>query len=112
MILALLAAAAAVCTPVAQTPKGSLSDGWPPARFRGDVTATIRFVPPERVGEVCGAKPTCGYVTLGCTLTRPDGSKLVVLPNPNAEGPAADAYRKLVAHELGHVNGWAGDHPR
>lgn len=77
----------------------------PPARYRGDSWAIVRWVDITKVDRACremGA--TTGPYTWiqGCTLGRN-----MILPNPCLfMGFLAD----LFCHEVGHVNGWPANH--
>jgi hypothetical protein len=80
-------------------------DGWPPKRFRGDNSAKVDFVNPSRINEACGTKPDPNYPEEACQ----DGDHFV-LPNP-CTFPRSDFYAQVACHELGHENGWPGNHP-
>ena len=79
------------------------SDGMPPARYRGNARATVRFSSQDEIVDLCG-RPPCGLVVLACQQ-----HKQLVMPNPCTYG-AADKYAKLLCHELGHLNGWPATH--
>jgi hypothetical protein len=75
----------------------------PPPQFRGDVTARIEFVAPERVSLRCMERGV-PYLANACT-----GQGLMTMPNPCG---FSDAYAKIACHEMAHINGWANDHAR
>lgn len=96
--------AALVATPAIA---GLIDDGWPPERYQGNVEVTIMFVPGSSIETFCGSLENA--TVLGCTLA--DGR--IVLPNPNGDiRYQREDFARLVGHEIGHVNGWPGDHPR
>lgn len=85
-------------------------DGWPPERFFEDRSLTVAFKGDPN--ELCGFPVEPGWRLLGCHMRDFWGSRLV-LPNPCTWGEYKDEdYARLVCHELGHANGWTGDHPR
>jgi len=90
---------------------GSLIDsGYPPMRYQHDATAAaVRFSSDQDyIDRVCGKSPK-GFVTLACTL---QDKRQEVLPNPCAEEFAGQSFARTACHELGHLNGWPGNHPR
>jgi hypothetical protein len=105
-MLALLLAA---CVSLASQPAGSVSDDRPPKRYQGDATVTVQFVPPARINRACHATPVCGYTVLGCTGPDGHGGRKIIMPNPNRD---SHDFQGTLAHELGHWNGWPGDHRR
>lgn len=102
-VLAFVAAASLAAPALA----GLIDNGWPPERFWGSTEVTVVFIPSNRIENLCGHIDDA--TVLGCTL--PDGR--VVLPDPNGDiRYQREDFARLVGHELGHVNGWPGDHPR
>lgn len=101
-LLALLVVAAGVSL-------STQDDNWPPPRYQQpDITATIRFTDQATVEKVCGKAPK-GWTTRGCAVS---GAITVQDPcSPQYQGKD-DSYARLICHELGHLNGWSGDHPR
>jgi hypothetical protein len=81
-------------------------DGPPPLRFQGDASAVVSFQ--SDVSGDCGKAPR-GLVILACEFSPAKGVPVIVLPNPN-QFPN-DPYARIVAHELAHRSGWAGNHP-
>lgn len=82
----------------------------PPRQYHGEWRGEVRFLTPENVHKVCGGD-LHGTIT-GCVGKDQQGRTVMVLPLPCQEyrrkgGP----YAALVCHELGHANGWPGDHP-
>lgn len=81
----------------------------PPARFQGNATATVQFDTDSGVSARCEqslgpANP--GHHWGGCHLT----SGVIIFPNPCLY--TDQPYAGRLCHELGHWNGWPGDHPR
>lgn len=107
VVLGLFVAAAPISSPYAPQ-QAAMNNEWPPAKYRASKTITVTFVDTfEAVAAICGEAPE-GWRTLGCHL----GDGRVILPNPNlVPDYALERYSRLVGHELGHVNGWSGDHP-
>lgn len=85
--------------------RGPLNADWPPARFQGDNMAVVIFA--SDVSAFCGKAPA-GYTVMGCQGRR-KGVPVIVLPNPCTSG-AIDGTAKIACHELGHLNGWGGNH--
>jgi hypothetical protein len=93
--VALLALLLAGCKPYVQQP---------PERLRADNTAVVRFATsPDAACRQIGAASE-GTI-LGC-----HHAGLIVIPNPCA-WPNRSDYADLACHELGHRNGWPGNHP-
>ena len=89
---------------------GSAHDaGLPPPKYMGENAAVVIFA--NDVTEHCGPAPE-GMVKLGCSGKLKDGTPVIVVPNPNAQAFDGEFYARIVAHELGHRNGWPGTHPR
>jgi hypothetical protein len=64
---------------------------------KGDNAGPVVFQGPAGIAKACAEALAC--VRNGVTH----------LPNPNAY---KDPYAQIVAHELGHKNGWPSDHPK
>lgn len=80
------------------------SSGNPPVRFQADRRVTMRFTSPENVERVCGNdRKICGFTIKACFK---NGE--IIAPNPN--GYSTETYGRLIAHELGHANGWPAHH--
>jgi hypothetical protein len=70
----------------------------PPARFRANTRARIRFMDEAAIGRACGDEGFGSCASIG-PLRRP----WLVMPNPCG---IPESYAKRLCHELGHVNGW------
>ena len=92
--------------------------GLPPPEFRGEWTGTVRFV--DDVKAFCGEN---AYACAGKVITMPNpctpdqlaevgwssrSGSLVML----SEGSKwyTEEYRTTMCHEIGHANGWPGNH--
>lgn len=87
-------------------PTTNTFDGVGPERFRGDLTATVRFS--SKVTKDCvaiGAKEQPDTELRGCGLIRGEDVYLV-LPNPCSPKPPVDSKLEIYCHELNHGNGW------
>lgn len=109
LILAITAAVAA-CTPGPNKDPQSADDGPPPVRFRGDVEATrVSFTAnPEKACRAAGLKNIGEAGVRACSITG-GGRREVIIRNPCK---ASGQYARDLCHELGHLNGWPGDHPQ
>lgn len=90
--------------------------GLPPPEFRGEWTGTVRFV--DDVKAYCGEN---AYACAGTVITMPNpctpdqlaevgwssrsGSLVMLSGRWNTE-----EYRTTMCHEIGHANGWPGNH--
>lgn len=105
-LLSLIALAASCGQPAAE---GEVASGRPPKRFQGDVTVTVRYV--DDIGAACkaaGLKQLPDTITQGCSVLG-GGKREMLLANPcKQSGRAAIS----TCHEIGHINGWPGNHPR
>lgn len=78
-----------------------------PARFRGDVTTTVMFT--DKYSEECiKAGLKVGGQIQACSLKGPKAA-MIIVPNPCK---ARGNYARLLCHEIGHQNGWGGNHER
>lgn len=83
----------------------------PPVEFDRPYTGKLTV---ETVATREELKPICGSVftqfTLACAFRRPDSCRIVIV-----EESIIKAYRwtreLVMRHEIGHCNGWPGDHP-
>lgn len=78
----------------------------PPPEYRGNRTVAVSFV--DRPSESCremGSRLGPGQYARAC-----EQAQRLVLPNP-CTWPDQSDFVQLVCHELGHANGWPGDHP-
>lgn len=80
-------------------------DGWPPVRYRKDNATQVSFLHQMSIEVVCG-KAKKPKVMMACTNVE---SGAIALPNP-CEYPDRDDFARIACHELGHLNGWAGEH--
>ena len=103
--------AAALLIGAAPPADGQWSDATPPVRYQGGSVSIVMTVPSKAIAVACGISPPPGYVILACTRALPDGTPIVIMPNP-IESDATDQYAHLFAHELGHRNGWGSLHER
>jgi hypothetical protein len=86
---------------------GTINSGWPPeGPVRNDVTITKPVHFTHSIELYCGKAPE-GYHFSGCVR---DGE--LTLPNPCDPAYSHEKFAKLACHELAHLNGWPGDHPR
>lgn len=80
-----------------------VDSGWPPVRHTGDLGVAVLFV--SDPATVCGAPDR---PVLACA-----SRDIIVLPNPcdrlRFEG---EEFARLACHEMAHINGWSGNHPR
>ena len=87
---------------------GTISSDMPPARFQGNAGVVVYFTDREGLNKYCGvAQP--GYVIAACHRKHESGVSVLFMPNP-CLGGGLEFYSKLACHELGHANGWSGDH--
>lgn len=85
---------------------GPIYSGMPPERFQGDGAAVVVFL--SDVEQLCGpAEP--GFKKLACAFKGKDGVPVLVLPSPCPLGEV-ESFARLTCHELGHRNGWGGNH--
>lgn len=85
-------------------------DGMPPARFRGDTDARIKFV--SNIEAACyeaGLKRMAGTTVNACTVQK--GNEFtIIFPNPCVKTRPSTSGKQNLCHEIGHVNGWPSDH--
>lgn len=74
----------------------------PPMEDRVDtaVMGPVFFVSQKGMDEICGGQDD----VVACAVVGTGG--WMALPNPNQERFAGESYAALVAHEMGHTNGW------
>lgn len=93
----------------AQGPAPAMDDNMPPERFWGNASGVLITTDRAGIDRMCGTTEP-GYMIVACVRVI-DGVPLIVMPNPATyDGP--HDYRVILAHELGHINGWTADHPR
>lgn len=80
------------------------SHDMPPVEFRGNARVEIQFVDSANLSSSCGGGAS---LKMGCRSTR-DG--VIYMPNPCELVEQNQRYADVLCHELGHANGWAGDH--
>jgi len=101
--LALLMAACAVAT------TSWVDDGYPPVRYQHNGIAQVTtFTNQVGIDAACG-KAGPGARTEACSFPK---TLALVLPNPCGSEFAGQSFARLACHELGHLNGWPGNHPR
>ena len=100
--------ASAFCCISAAPMNGTINSGMPPERFRGNSAAIVIFTDRAGITALCGPAPP-GYVIMGCRREATNGAPVLVMPNPCILGES-EFYAKLTCHELGHRNGWSGEH--
>lgn len=88
------------------TPKGPFTGGagydWqPPFSMQGAVEVAILFTTKSEIHI------QCGITAVACELQKDPRKPLLILPNPCNN---IDDYSLILCHELGHANGWPGDH--
>lgn len=78
--------------------------------------ATLRHLPPMRYRDNAAAyvsfgtvESHCGKDKAGCVRVDLIGRMTMHLPNPCYQALEGD-FPSLACHELGHVNGWGGNH--
>lgn len=103
LILGALSAASA--QPIAL---GTVNSGMPPERFRGNAASVVVFTDRAGIEAICG-KSEPPNIMLACRRAFPNGTPLVVMPNPCLLGES-EFFAKIMCHEMGHVNGWTGNH--
>ena len=85
-------------------------DGLPPARFRGDIDARIKFV--SNIEAACyeaGLKRIPGTNVNACTVQK--GNEFTIIyPNPCIKKRTTSTSMSDLCHEIGHVNGWPPSH--
>lgn len=101
-----IAAAAALLLSAPAAEHGPVYAGLPPERFLGDHAGIVIFT--DRVEEFCGPAPS-GMVKYGCAWTTPAGVKVMAVLHPRNWGHS-EFYARLMAHEVGHWNGWGVNH--
>lgn len=89
-------------------PPATASDALPPVDKREDTFVGVQFGSSARIATSCSG----GIPGADACETR-DGRRvpLLILPNPCAYQVSGDPYAILTCHELGHANGWPGNHP-
>jgi hypothetical protein len=101
-----------------QTPREHYT-GLPPPEFRGEWTGSVRFV--DDVKKICGDDAYACASPVGMILPnpcKPDYFAVVgwsartgaLAMMVNGSGWLEEEYRTTVCHELGHANGWPGNH--
>jgi hypothetical protein len=74
------------------------------AIYSCDVLSLTRFGTPYPRSELAGG------VLMGCLIRNHDNSDPAIVISYDPSRPGLDA--QLLRHELGHLNGWPGDHRR
>lgn len=90
---------------------GAYSDARPPLRFQREAMVVVQLKTQAEIGAVCESlrqdPPPPGRRYLACATP---ALHVAYLSNP-CDYPD-ERYAKTFCHELGHLNGWPGDHPR
>lgn len=77
----------------------------PPEHFTGSVGALTLFVSRPEMNALCGAG------NLACVRPRKTGERVMILPNPcPLQVSRVEAFAAITCHEIGHINGWVGEH--
>lgn len=105
-LAALLTAAPSVPQEVATGPNTPYFTGLPPAEFQSDNAQVVVFT--STVTRFCGEAPE-GIRIIACSRTV-NKTPVLFLPNPCLAGQT-EYYARIACHELGHRNGWSGNHP-
>jgi hypothetical protein len=97
---------ACLCSCAATDPR--INDQWAPAKFDRETYVRVHFVMTfGQIDAICGKAPL-PYQRAGCVRSDALG-KFIVLPHPSIV-TNRPIYGQMVAHELGHVNGWSATH--
>jgi hypothetical protein len=92
----------------AQVAQGTINSDMPPARFQGDVGVAVYFTDQSGIEKYCG-KASPGHIIIACHRKHINGTSVLFMPNPCLTG-GLEQYAKIMCHEIGHANGWSGDH--
>lgn len=106
--LTCVSAAPSDTLPVAKVSHATMNDGLPPERFRGNNAAIVIFADRAGIDQMCGVAAP-GYRIVACKFDLQNGAPVIVMPNPCPLG-STENYARVMCHELGHVNGWTGEH--
>jgi hypothetical protein len=96
--------------PVKAVEYGTMDSGMPPVRFQGNNAAVTVFTDRAGIEEYCG-KAQPGYVIVACRREHENGTSFIFMPNPCVIGDK-EIYSRVMCHELGHANGWTGEHEK
>lgn len=91
----------------------SMNNDLPPVQYQGNAKPLVVItVTDPNTKEACGVAQK-GYVILGCQRATKEGISLLWMPNPCIfpEAQWQGSYAHLMCHEMGHAQGWGGDHP-
>lgn len=84
---------------------GNLPSILPPERFMGSAGVLTFFLTKEEITKACGDD------NLACVIRSKDGGTFMVLPNTcELVVSRVEIVAAILCHELGHVNGWPGEH--
>ena len=84
----------------------------PPEKFDKPYTGELILIemPLEKVHSACGgSKSSLGRIW-ACAAPITPNKCLVILPKIEKSGITKHQYARLKRHEIGHCNGWGGDH--
>lgn len=83
--------------------RGNADETWqPPPAMTKDTFVAVRF------GDRVDVHANCGQTAQACETQ--DGVRVPLLELPNPCAWTAESYALVVCHEIGHAEGWAGDH--
>lgn len=102
LVVAAVAAALLLAAPA------SADVGFPPSQYQSDGGAVTLYVSQTSLYRLCGVKPAEGMRLYGCVRR----DRMMVLLNPCGPEFSSEVYARIACHELGHTNGWPGNHPR
>lgn len=86
-----------------------VDNGLPPVRFRGAPPhILVNFAYPSEIARLCGYQDRRDVVVEGCTRMAEGRTPVMILPHPSKVDPRD--FARISAHEIGHVNGWPGNH--
>jgi hypothetical protein len=108
MLKALAMAGASISLASAAPMNGTMNSGMPPLRYQGNGAAVVIFTDRAGIDEACGVAPE-GFRIIACTKHTSDGVGVIFMPNPAPYGET-EFFARIMSHELGHVNGWSGNH--
>lgn len=100
------ALALALSSPASQL-NGTMNAGLPPVRFQNNAVAIVVFTDRIGIDAECGVAPP-PYTVIACTKAIGD-TPVVFMPNACPAG-ATEYFARIMCHEMGHVQGWSGEH--
>lgn len=83
------------------------NDAMPPQTYWREAQATVFFLTPANVQEVCsGATGINNAILYACANQTGRGAGVVVLPDPCPFGAVGERFAELACHEKAHLHGW------